>query len=262
MRVHDRLTFYVSRIRGFAKKYTPLPRGMRLFIAVAAIFAVFTVLIQMSAPKQSESASTELLMGSLVGVFHNGKHITNCSVGPAVKSDKGKGFLFAGHCGEADDIVTDGPYDTSPRIGTIADAIQHVDAGHYEDSAVVYTTNTSVSSRLGIGVYPFRTVSVDELTLRRSDGDVRVCADGAVSGTRCGKLNGINASTGLISVAFPSSNGDSGGPAYISSNGHTELLGIVVRTFVTSEGESGSLIASLDQVLERHPGLHVILDET
>lgn len=241
-------------------KLMRLPTSLKVLSTLAVLLLVSTVATySIGGGSGSATIAYTVRMGELVGVWHENTHITNCSVGPAVHTKNGNGFLFAGHCGDANDDVTVGPENALEKVGSIADSLQHVDKGSYEDSAVVIAGNYTVSTKLGIGTYPFRTISVDELIERKGLGDVSICSDGAISGTRCGKFNGINTPTGLISAAFPSTGGDSGGPAYVVSNGRSELIGIVVRTYETVDGISGSLIAPLDHILERHPGMKIVL---
>ncbi|WP_131820237.1 chymotrypsin family serine protease [Mycobacteroides abscessus] len=196
----------------------------------------------------------------------NGSDPYLCTLGVAILTEGGPGFLTAGHCNErpgnelhlypstditgTDSITLPQPYTSvsdsdgkpDPKTGVIADRAvvplpkltpyASVIAGNYRVAGVL-TTNTA--KELGPGT--------------------PICFDGAVSGLRCGVVSQANASGALILTHAPGaptdtpfiSKGDSGGPVFVvDSQKRVALVGLLSQR--TTDGSSGR-VSYLDSEL-------------
>lgn len=240
-----------------ARRLPPVERVLLIVFVIAAIALLSTCV---RSARVTPAAITDIRMGDRVQVSHDGRPSAICSVGPSVVYRGAKGFLLAGHCGRRGDLVSFDTPQGDVLVGVIEDATQDVATGKYSDAAVVRLRDARVSPRVGHGVIPYRTVSVSEISQRNPSDAVRVCAEGATSGIRCGIFHGLDPDTGLVRIGVPSLHGDSGGVAYVSAGGRAEILGLVVRSFLSTDGESGTLVMPLDRVFDQYHGLKALLD--
>lgn len=189
-----------------------------------------------------------------------------CTLGVAVRTATGPGFLTAGHCDEhpgnqlwlypSDDISGNDTVHLPKPYANVADSDGKPDpaAGAASDHAVVPLSTLSSYATVIAGNYRVAGVFTTDAAKKLAP-NTPVCFDGAVSGLRCGVVSQADAGGTLMFTSAPGaptgtpfiSRGDSGAAVFtVDSQKRVALVGLMSQR--TTDGSSGR-VSYLDAAL-------------
>lgn len=165
--------------------------------------------------------------GIAIGQHQSDGSTKDCTLGPAVSSTRGKGFITAGHCDQTPGgevfVFADTDAAKPVSIGVFTGAEDKPTPQGYSDSAVIWTGTVDSSATKIAGRWPVTGVMTAS-EVRRLVG-TPICIDGAWSGVVCSPLI---AADDKIRYADIGAGGDSGAAIFlVGRNGDATLVGLL-----------------------------------
>ncbi|TDZ77366.1 hypothetical protein DE4585_04760 [Mycobacteroides salmoniphilum] len=166
--------------------------------------------------------------GIAIGQHQSDGSTKDCTLGPAVTSSRGKGFITAGHCDQTPGgevfVFADTNGAEPVSIGSITGAEDKPTPQGYSDSAVIWTGTVDPSATKIAGRWPVTGVMAAS-EVRRLPVGTPICIDGAWSGVVCGPLEA--ADDRYIRTPRLAQGGDSGAAVFVvDQKGEASLVGI------------------------------------
>ncbi|MBL3752849.1 hypothetical protein IPW42_24930 [Mycobacteroides abscessus subsp. massiliense] len=154
--------------------------------------------------------------GIAIGQHQSDGSTKDCTLGPAVTSARGKGFITAGHCDQTPGgevfIFADTDAVQPVSIGVITGAEDKPSPQGYSDSAVIWTEAVEPSATKIAGRWPVTGV-MTAAEIRRLPVGTPICIDGAWSGVVCSPLIATDAE--YIRIGHVTQGGDSGATVFV-----------------------------------------------
>lgn len=166
--------------------------------------------------------------GIAIGQHQSDGSTKDCTLGPAVSSTRGKGFITAGHCDQTPGgevfVFADTDAAKPVSIGVFTGAEDKPTPQGYSDSAVIWTGTVDSSATKIAGRWPVTGVMTAS-EVRRLPVGTPICIDGAWSGVVCSPLI---AADDKIRYADIGAGGDSGAAIFlVGRNGDATLVGLL-----------------------------------
>lgn len=166
--------------------------------------------------------------GIAIGQHQSDGSTKDCTLGPAVASARGRGFVTAGHCDQTPGgqvfVFADIDGAEPVSIGVITGAEDKPSSQGYSDSAVIWTEAVDPAATKIAGRWPVTGV-MTAAEIRRLPAGTPICIDGAWSGVVCSPLE---AADDKIRYADIGDGGDSGAAVFVvDEKGGATLIGLL-----------------------------------
>ncbi len=184
--------------------------------------------------------------GIAIGQHQSDGSTKDCTLGPAVTSARGKGFITAGHCDQTPGgevfVFADTDAAEPVSIGVITGAEDKPSPQGYSDSAVIWTEAVDPAATKIAGRWPVTGV-MTAAEIRRLPVGTPICIDGAWSGVVCSPLEA--ADDQYVRTPRLAQGGDSGAAVFVVDQKGEAILVAIHSGFENGQDEATFLEPAL-----------------